>query len=593
MFRRLLLAGLALGSPLLAQENLFIQAPRPTHPKDKTRIEVEALFSMAPPTGYLPVRVSVVNQRKTNGQLNFDTLSSTGYDEAGSQLESEFTVGSDAGTARSTDLLIPLTTELDSTGGYGSTTVEVSMTGSFGGNRGSIPSNFHPEGPATLMSEVLYTPNSSALDAALNSTSGGYGSHSFAARFTPSKMPEDWRAYSGYDLMMLTPDDWRKMSPGATSSILQWIRLGGRMVFYASGSAPTFGALGIEGETKGNDLDYGFGKVSISTISGPTALNANDTVRRFHRAGATKIRGLNECISEDFSVRWPLHEEFGKQTFDYAIFVVVLIAFGVLVGPINLFVFAKSGKRHKLFITTPVISLATSALLIALILLRDGVGGRGARIALIEVRPEAGENRAYVLQEQISRTGVLLGGGFQVDEDVAITPVPIADSPWARLTPRTGGGGMRYTASFGDEGLKVTGDWFQSRSEQGQLARAVVPTRGRIELKGETGPPNFVSTFDFPIERLYYADRSGGWWMASDLKAGSPTQGTPISEADYNKAIGDQGMLLAARHRSQLDRCAERSGHYVAIASEAPAIETFDSIRWSDTHTILTGPAVR
>lgn len=595
MLRRLISAALLVAPVLHAQENLFIQTPQPTHPKDKTRIEVESLFSIAPPTGYLPVRVTVVNQRKNDGVLRFSTTSESGIEPEDSAMESEFSVESAAGTATFHDLLVPLTTRFDSSGYHGAS-VGVSMGGSFGGNSGSVTCGFHPEGPSILMSEPLFTPNSSALDAQLNSTrSGGYGSYSFAARFTASRLPEDWRAYSGYDAMILTDNDWSAMAPGARAAVLQWIRLGGFMSLYRQ-TGSTFASLGIETESTGDKANYGLGQLELLTLSsGGPGLDAKKTVNRYHSPrGSRTVGSLNQSITEDFSrAGWPLQDEFGKQKFDYGIFIIVLIAFGVLVGPINLFVFAKSGMRHKLFITTPIISVATSVLLIGLILLRDGTGGRGARIALIEVRPEVGENRAYVVQEQVSRTGVLLGGSFKVEEDAAITPVPISDSAWARLTPGAGGAGMRFTADFEDGAMKVSGDWFQSRSEQGQLIRAVVPTRGRIEIKGTGGAPNFVSTYDFPIERLYYMDRSDGYWLVRSLEAGKPATGTAISKTEYTNAVGDEVRRLAGRQQTQLNRVAFRPDHYVAIATEAPAIETFDAISWADTHTILTGPVLR
>ncbi len=591
MLRRLLCAGLMLAPILPAQENLFIQTPPATHPKDKTRIEVESLFSMAPPTGYLPVRVTVVNQRKSDGRLRFRCVSESGYEPEDSAMESEFSLDSPAGTAVSSDLLVPLTTRY-ATSGYEGASLSLSMSGSFGGNSGSLSCNFHPDGPAILMSEPLFTPNSSALDAQLNSTrSGGYGSYNFAARFTASKLPEDWRAYSGYDVMMLTDSDWSAVPPGAKAAILQWVRLGGLVSIYRQTGA-TFASLGIEPEGSGDKTGYGLGRIELFDLSGgKPSFNAAKTVTHYHTGSS--VEGINESITDDYSSTWPLQDEFGKQKFDYAIFIIVLIAFGVLVGPVNLFVFAKSGMRHKLFITTPIISIATSILLIGLILLRDGTGGRGARIALVEVRPESGENRAYVVQEQISRTGVLLGGAFEIEEDAAITPVPITDSAWARLTPGAGGAGMRFTADFSEGGMKVSGDWFQSRSEQGQLIRAVVPTRGRIELKGTGGAPTFVSTYDFPVERLYYADRSNGFWLVRDLEAGKAATGTQISEAEYKSAVSDESRRLARRQREQLNRVSKRTDHYVAIATEAPAIETFDAINWKETRTILTGPVLR
>ena len=68
MLRHLSLIAAFLTLPLLAQETLFREVPGKMHPKDNTEIQVDALFSMPPPTGYLPVRVTVVNQRKSDGE---------------------------------------------------------------------------------------------------------------------------------------------------------------------------------------------------------------------------------------------------------------------------------------------------------------------------------------------------------------------------------------------------------------------------------------------------------------------------------------------------------------------------------------------
>ena len=587
MLRYLSLIAAFLTLPLIAQESLFREVPRATFPKDKTEVQVDALFSMPSPTGYLPVRITVVNQRKSDGDLKISTESRSGSGGDDSSISSEFSVSSGNGTTSTHDLIVPLTTVLNH-GGYGNgSTISVSMNGSFGRNSGNLQSNYADDASAVMMSEKLHTPNASILDAELNKLSGGYSSPTFAGRFDPTRMPEDWRAYSGYDAFLMTDDDWNKVAAGARNAILQWCRLGGELVIHRLNSSTTFSSLGIPQAGNG----FGFGTIRLESVPASLALDASAIVSRFQKKPL--LPPLNKSIRDNYSGSWPLHDSFGKQKFAYGIFIVVLIGFGVLVGPVNLFVFAKSGMRHKLFITTPIISIGTSALLILLILLKDGTGGRGERIALIEVRPDSGENNAYVLQEQISRTGVLLGGSFELDESAAITPVPIADSPWARLTPKNGGGGMRYTANFTDGKLAVTGDWFQSRSEQGQLIRAVIPTRGRIEIKSGGGPPVLLSTFDFPIESIYYVDRSNGYWTGRDLKPGTNTTCTSITRSEYEAAVRDQAAKLGDRHRRILGTASRRPDHYVAIADEAPAVESFDSIKWINTRTILTGPTLR
>ncbi|MGB6223323.1 hypothetical protein [Haloferula sp.] len=587
MFRLLLLIAAVGTLTLTAQENLFRQVPTATHPKDKTEVQVDALFSMAAPTGYLPVRVTVVNQRTSDGELVINTTSTSGSYRQDGRTTSEFTIRSDAESSSTHDLLVPLTTSLDSSGyGVGAST-NVNLSGSFGRGQGGLQSNYAEDASAVMMSEALHTPNASILDAELNKLGSRYGSPTFAGKFDPTMMPEDWRAYSGYDAFLMTDDDWRKISAGARNAILKWCRLGGELTIYHEGRPPSFTSLGIDTDGPA----FGYGTIRLEPIPSGLALDAPAVVARFVKKPG--LRPLNKSIREDFSSSWPLHDRFGQQKFAYGIFIVVLIGFGILVGPVNLFVFAKSGMRHRLFITTPIISLGTSALLIILILLKDGTGGRGERIALIEVRPDSSENNAYVVQEQVSRTGVLLGSAFELTESAAITPVPIANSPWARLTPSSGGGDMRYTANFRDGKLAVSGDWFQSRSEQGQLIRAVIPTRGRIEIKEGGGPPILLSTFDFPIDDLYYMDRSKGYWTARDLKPGTNVTCTPISQTDYESAISAQAAKLGDRNRRVLNSASRRADHYVAIASEAPAVETYDSIKWVDTHTILTGPTLR
>jgi amino acid transporter len=101
--------------------------------------------------------------------------------------------------------------------------------------------------------------------------------------------------------------------------------------------------------------------------------------------------------------------------------IVFITAFAAIVGPLNLYWLAGGARRHRLFWTTPLISLAASLLLVVVILLQDGFGGVGKRVLLTYILP--GEKKAVVLQEQVTRTGVLLGREFDVQEDVFLTPL--------------------------------------------------------------------------------------------------------------------------------------------------------------------------
>jgi hypothetical protein len=593
---RALLAALLFAAPLAAQDTLFQQQP---DPKSNTRVEAVALFSRPSPGGFLPVRVTVVNAGEQDGSIDLRGTANDGnYAGQGSEMTSTFKLDAPAGKSTRHDILVPCNTLLNfGYGRAGTINVNVTMSGSFGPNTGGVTANYSENQPAVLLSEPLYTPNASTLDAQLNAkVRSGYGGVNFAGSFDPREMPEDWRAYSGYDGIGMTDADWGLLSPGARNAILRWNRLGGQLVIYAQSANSDLATLGVSNFGGGQKSALrSFGNVSIIPAGASLSLSTTGADEMIDRFGSKdNLPTLNSSIRSDYSSGWPLQIEFGGERYNYMLFILILIGFGILVGPVNLFVFAKSGQRHRLFITTPVIALATSVLLVGLIIVIDGFGGRGMRIALMEVRPDDGENSAYIFQEQVSRTGVLFGGDFTIGEPAAISPVPLSsDSQWSRLTDSNSGGGMRYEANLRDGKLEVDGDWFQSRSEQGQLVRAVVPTRGRIELRNASGPPSLVSTFDFPIEKIYYRDNSGIFWCAEGIERGKAFDCREAQSAEVINFVNEAKGKLSARSREALDALSpvERGDrHFIAVTNEAPGVETFKGIDWKETRTYITGP---
>ena len=594
MLSRALLATLLFVAPLAAQESLFLHV---TDPKTNTRVEAVALFSRPAPGGFLPVRITVNNPADQDGKIGIDTTCSAGGYGDEARLSSSFSLDIPAGKATRHDILVPCNTLLNFGRGDGSISVTTGLSGSFGSESGALSANYSEDQPAILLSEPLYTPNASMLDAGMSSSGSRHMAETFAGKFDPREMPEDWRAFSGYDGIGMTDTDWGVLPPGTRNAILRWNRLGGQLVIYTLSSSSDFSTLGISSSAKGvHEADRSFGDITLVPIEPGLKLDPANTISLFTKP--SKLPTLNSSVRSDFTGAWPLKGEFGEQRYNYALFILILVAFGIVVGPVNLFVFAKSGRRHRLFVTTPIIALATSALLVTLIILIDGFGGRGVRISLMEVRPDDGENSAYIFQEQISRTGVLLGGAFTVPEPAAITPVVLDSNQWARLTDQNWGSGMRYEAQLRDGKLEVDGDWFQSRSEQGQLIRAIVPTRGRIEARSTAGPPSFLSTFDFPIETLFYRDDSGGCWRADKIERGKAFTCAEVQPPEMAGFVSNAAASLSARSRKALLRgsgtsLADRKGHFIAVTDAAPAIETLKGIKWQQSRTYITGPIAK
>ncbi|MEP2774382.1 MAG: hypothetical protein ABJQ29_15860 [Luteolibacter sp.] len=559
-----------------AQEVLFRQV---FDTKTDTHVEATALFSSPSLGGYMPVRILIANRQKIPHKIFLDFKDSTSYSEALS-TSSSYGFNAPPGKTIVTDILVPLSPQ-NGTVNYHS--LEVALSGSMGKAQDSLSTVFGPDQPCVLLSESLYTPNGSALDTEINSStsSSSYGGsgEGFSSKFDPKLLPDDWRAFSGFDTIMLTQSDWTDVPPGPRNAIISWVRLGGQLVLYTTAS-PTLAALGLP-------EDASFGKIWIEKIKPDLRLNPKITVNLATKRRGTKTR--IDSVINDFDRSWPIQADFGEKSFNYILFVLILIAFGILVGPVNLFVFAKSGRRHRLFITTPIISIVTSLILVALIILQDGFGGKGTRIVLMEVRPDENQNAAFIHQEQFSRSGVMTSPSFSIDAPVLIAPVPIASSRWARLTTDYDSTGT-YDLQPSDGKLFAAGDWFQSRSEQGQLVTAVIPTRGRIEAG--SAPDTLISTFEFPIETLLYKDASGQWFRAENVTKGQRIKLIATDPTMIQPILNGLNARFTDRNRSYLQKVNDRNDHFIAITDQAPGIDTHPGIDWK-TSTLITGPIAR
>lgn len=592
---RLLLLSAFLFSSLHAQEELVRQV---YETKTNTWVQVTCLLGKLPAYGYAPVRVEMNNASKSDRELTLNFTSSDSSfagpmgSEGGSKMTSSFSFVCKKGSRETVDFLVPLVTVFQ-TGSYGSgSSLRMSLNCSgYPGTSGSMSTEINDSWPCVVMSNTLYVPNASTLNGHISGTYSSMGDLEFAGDFDPKTMSTDWRAYIGLDAIVMTSDDWSKLDPGARTAILEWNRFGGKIIIYTANASDDLATLRIEPNMPGKkSTARSFGSVQLVPLPSSNRLDAAATQLKVNPGGTTSYTTPHASLLRDYAGSWPLHVKLGQKNFNTVFFILILLAFGILVGPVNLFVFAKAGKRHKLFITTPIISLGASALLIVIIMFQDGFGGRGHRVLLMEIQPD--ENKAYIFQEQAARTGVLLGSSFETSEPTMITPVALSPSRWSRVVTN-GNAPSTYSASHGDDGLSVSGDWFQSRSIHGHLLKTVRSTRGRIELSPKAGAPTLTSTFDFDLDNIFYHAADGSWWRADALKKGNSVTLTPTDKAQFDSWLKNQSNNLARHNATHLNNIAKLPGRFFTTTEDATATETYDSIKWLSTTTIMTGPVSR
>lgn len=588
------LAFVILGSAAQAQKSVCALE------EEARSLKVRSVFDPMPPTGFAPLRVEAEN--KTDGFMRWDlaSVSRTQRFQKDSEHRGRMILLTPPQSLQSGVLMAPMTVDYDSSGVLSFVNQhEFSMwVESTGHSSRSFP-EYHARTnsfPAIAISKSLASANLTRLEEEVESrlakskSSSRVGAAVFGSTFDPADLTEDWRGLSGFDGLMITWQEWQRLKPGQHQAVLQWVRLYGLLDVYAETGSSVSG-LGLPDGLENGARRHSFGSVERLVWDGRT-LDAKAVVGR-HWGRATRRADL---VSGHAVSGWGLQNLLGRRSFSSWQVVVFLVVFGLLVGPVNLFLLAPAGRRHRLFVTTPLLSGGMSLVMLAVVVVQDGVGGTGVRMVLVDIEPA--ETAAYVTQEQVCRTGVLLGGEFETERPVLVEPLALADSPWVKLKNRP----TFQAPHLYLEGARHGGTYFQSRVEQAHALRAVVPGRARLEMKAGLAAgaaPEIVSSLGFSIENLFYVDEAGAVWKAGQaLDTGRSVKLQTSQAQELKKQLADHASLAAGALCIRLDDLlgsVPPKNFFVATAPRAPGftLATLPSIDWKEDRVLVFGSLAR
>jgi len=303
--------------------------------------------------------------------------------------------------------------------------------------------------------------------------------------------------------------------------------------------------------------------------------------------GSSQIARLGLALKTD----WPMLAAMGELKPNRPLILGFVLVFAALVGPVNLFGFAPAARRHRMFWTTPLISLGGSLVLIAVIFLQEGAGGTGRRFTMVRLFPETHE--ALVWQEQVSRTGLLIGGGFWLNEDALAIPMQL-------------NGIRNQRCVLAVDGRNYSGDWFKNRSIQAQRFAAVRSTRAALTLLGPdaSGAPTVVSSMESTLETLIVVDEHGGFWRGDNVRTGEKATLHAVDRKESTRIWED--AVASARQASMrealdtVNRAPAEKGRPPAARFFASVthpkgepMETLRSIRWVEDRVVYLGPVTR
>jgi len=523
-------------------------------------IRVESLLDAVPPKGAMPLRMTVRNRSDRKGTWTF-LFFGEGHWRGEQRMSSSYEMEVDAGDVKTVAWNVPVFPATAGEARLARLYVTVSGPGSevnrqmlfsggdnYSGNRAPSFVGLSEEVARRLKVDLENRTKKHNRDVAFTTLDATY-------------MPEDAEGLSGLDVIVMTGSEWQALSVYA-DTFRRWLAAGGHLILLGESSAPEF---------------PGMGKIHALEGAGPDG-NPSKLLRLLQRVKTSQERLADPggYLKGDWELRGRVPEI--RRPFGVLMSLVVIMA--ALLGPLNLWWAFRRKRVMQLIWTTPAISLGLSLMVGVGILFGDGFGGAGHRALQILLLPE--QRLEVKQQEQVSRTGVLWGGGFTLPPGVSIYPV--------KVNPGDGPDSERYMravdGSFG-------GDWFANRRIQGQVLRQVRSSRARVAwIDGEGGAPSLRSTVDAPLTRVWVRDASGGYWTAENVVPGREATLRRGSESEARAFL--ESLRLRKESVFPPGGTEGNRGWFYAEAgvTEEAYIDTLRPIRWTDEPVHLMGPLV-
>ena len=531
----------------------------PTEAKSGIRIKLQPCFEDSPRAGYAPVRIAITNDSPDTHSWDFQFLSpGRNFGSTGNTLAFARTFTVPSTEERTFDILVPLT--VISPSQYVNSPLSVQVTG-----YGALPQQIQLPSQNSQTSSGI----SIGYSGAINRKAGGEikakldTSGPFFTAIDFTLLPADWRALSGLDRVWITEAEWNALPPGIRVSVEQWIATGG--VLYLCGETTTPGTISKRG----------FGEIRSFRME-----VGNTMAVALEQEIKNAAPGFGSQLSEEYRPDWPDQKIIPPYVPNSILLIGIILLFGLLVGPINFFVFARGAKRHRVFWTTPILSLGGALLVGATILVQDGFNGWGRRTAFVHLLPE--QNSEVILQEQASRTALMTGTSFSFDSTALLQPISVDTRK----------------NDFSTDGQKYGGDWFTSRRVQGHWLAAVRPSRARVQITNQAEfaqgqPPKILSSIGATLQDFYWIDAQSRVWHAANIGPGKTVVLALVNQLELDSKLTRELHDLAGPRLKKLRKATEHQPDFFYATAYAPKdvmLSTLNSIQWRDDRVLYLGP---
>jgi hypothetical protein len=401
-------------------------------------------------------------------------------------------------------------------------------------------------------------------------------------------MPADWRIWSPYHALLVREVEYDRLTTAQHESLRRWILQGGLLyieptVFDDTGRGPLQSRVPLEVER------VGLGRITRLpfsmddyVISEDVNLDGSAWIKPAQQSDLIALMLMHTPTTtipsrEFLRPQAPPGAEGSGNAAGGTWAAVIIAGFAIIAGPLNIFVLAPHGRRHRLFFTMPVLTILFTAALFGCIVLWDGIGGTGRRDVVVVSFPD--NEQAVVFQDQVARTGTLGSRGFAFEDSVLMANLSVEDfdstgrpSLLERIAGRAGG------------------DWFRSHWAGAQHIRSLVAATGNLTLvEGRpAGSPMVQSTFAAELRDLVYVDPLYRTWIAAEVPPGRPVALERGNPGPRWPPVLPEGSRLLENLFTRAARL--EPGRWIANGGSSGnfPVATLPSVTWQDA-ILVTG----
>ena len=408
-----------------------------------------------------------------------------------------------------------------------------------------------------------------SLGSSRSHASHSVGSYFAVGAITWDDLPGAWQAYSSLDLVVLDSNDQQNLQEHL-EPILAWVRLGGELALIGESSPKDLrhlenlsDALEVRRLVPGHEDTYflGLGKIRVHR-------------QGFDRESAllTAVHGVDDLENPvDLAGRWVPNSGGWRfppnGTGQQAIspiplrgFLMLLLGFAILVGPIHLTVLKRINRPDLMLITIPALSLLATSGILAYGILYQGLDLKAVEQSLSFL--DQGSKRVSNVVRRDLFHGGFSGDGLRPAAGTAVFPIEYRSNRESSFQVRRS-----------DSGVLLEGSFLPPRSQVRHWSASDRASRTRLVVRGATKESIEVINEGLPwIEDLFYRALDGTWYQAKDLAPGSEASAVPI---DFKGS--DLQKRLDATFREALPIL---PGGYVALLETDPFVDDL-GLDWS------------